>query len=169
MWPAVNGGFSRSMTRCSRPGRHTEADRLLCAGARGAVAHLHDLHPGRDIEPVTEDPVTDVRPAWSPDGRYLYFSSNRGGSMNIWRVRIDEASGKLSENPSASPPAAPGSATRSASQQRHETRVRRGREVVESGTSGVRPGTRHGCGTTCCRHQGPSEKYLPDVSPMATG
>jgi Tol biopolymer transport system component len=31
---------------------------------------------------------------WSPDGRYLYFSSDRAGSMNLWRIRIDEASGK---------------------------------------------------------------------------
>lgn len=30
---------------------------------------------------------------WSPDGRYLYFSSNRGGSMNIWRVPVDEQTG----------------------------------------------------------------------------
>src|SRR5262249_26311129 len=28
------------------------------------------------------------------DGRYLYFSSNRGGSFNLWRVPIDEQSGK---------------------------------------------------------------------------
>ncbi|UCG88230.1 MAG: PD40 domain-containing protein, partial [Gemmatimonadota bacterium] len=31
---------------------------------------------------------------WSPDGRYLYFSSDRGGSMNLWRVAIDEESGE---------------------------------------------------------------------------
>jgi len=33
-------------------------------------------------------------PVWAPDGRYLYFSSDRGGSMNLWRVPIDERSGQ---------------------------------------------------------------------------
>ncbi|MEP6994073.1 MAG: protein kinase [Acidobacteriota bacterium] len=43
---------------------------------------------------VTHDPPTDWNPFWSADGRFLYFASDRGGSMNLWRVRIDEASGK---------------------------------------------------------------------------
>ena len=36
----------------------------------------------------------DWNPVWSPDGRFLYFVSDRGGSMNLWRVPIDEASGR---------------------------------------------------------------------------
>jgi Tol biopolymer transport system component/predicted Ser/Thr protein kinase len=31
------------------------------------------------------DPLV-VKPMWSSDGKYVYFSSNRKGSMNIWRV-----------------------------------------------------------------------------------
>jgi len=38
---------------------------------------------------------------WSPDGRYLYFSSRRGGSMNIWRVAVDEKSGAVRGMPEA--------------------------------------------------------------------
>ena len=49
---------------------------------------------GGDPVSVTNDPYVDWNPVWSPDGRYLYFSSDRGGSMNLWRVRIDEQSGK---------------------------------------------------------------------------
>jgi Tol biopolymer transport system component len=30
---------------------------------------------------------------WSPDGRFLFFASDRGGSMNLWRVPIDERTG----------------------------------------------------------------------------
>src|SRR4029079_13717985 len=42
---------------------------------------------------VTDDRETDWNPVWSRDGKYLYFLSNRGGSMNLWRVPIDELSG----------------------------------------------------------------------------
>jgi Tol biopolymer transport system component len=48
---------------------------------------------------VTDDAATDWSPAWSPDGHYLYFSSDRGGSMNLWRIRIDEASGRRLDEP----------------------------------------------------------------------
>jgi len=49
---------------------------------------------GGEPVPVTADLPLDWSPLWSPDGRYLYFSSDRGGSINLWRVRIDEMSGK---------------------------------------------------------------------------
>ncbi len=42
---------------------------------------------------VTTDEATDWNPVWSPDGTALYFLSNRSGSMNLWRVGIDEATG----------------------------------------------------------------------------
>ncbi len=50
---------------------------------------------------VTQDPPVDRSPAWSPDGRYLLFASDRGGSMNLWRVPIDEASGRVPGDPEA--------------------------------------------------------------------
>jgi Tol biopolymer transport system component len=43
--------------------------------------------------PVTNGATTDLNPIWSPDGKYLYFSSNRGGSFNLWRVQINEQTG----------------------------------------------------------------------------
>ena len=42
---------------------------------------------------VTDDAPTDWNPVWSPDGRWLYFLSNRSGSMNLWRIAIEEGSG----------------------------------------------------------------------------
>lgn len=42
---------------------------------------------------VTDDAFIDWNPVWSADGDYLYFLSNRGGEMNLWRVAIDESSG----------------------------------------------------------------------------
>jgi len=34
-----------------------------------------------------------VRPGWEPDGRAIVFSSDRGGSMNLWRMPVDPATG----------------------------------------------------------------------------
>ena len=36
---------------------------------------------------------------WSPDGKYLYFASDRGGQMNLWRVPIEESTGKVTGQP----------------------------------------------------------------------
>jgi len=44
---------------------------------------------------ITVDAHLDWSPAWSADGAYLYFSSDRGGSMNLWRVPIEEKSGRV--------------------------------------------------------------------------
>ncbi len=48
---------------------------------------------------VTEDAAVDWAPAWSPDGRFLYFASDRGGTMNVWRVAIEETSGRVLGKP----------------------------------------------------------------------
>ncbi len=52
--------------------------------------------PTRGGEPVkvTDDVALDWAPAWAPDGRRLYYSSDRGGVENIWYVEIDERSGE---------------------------------------------------------------------------
>ena len=50
---------------------------------------------GGDPVQVTDDAYTDWNPVWSPDGRHLYFSSDRGGSMNLWRVPVAEKTGKV--------------------------------------------------------------------------
>jgi Tol biopolymer transport system component len=50
---------------------------------------------GGETVPVTDDVHVDWNPVWSPDGKHLYFSSDRGGSMNLWRVPIEEESGEV--------------------------------------------------------------------------
>jgi len=74
-------------------------------GYRIAYWTTRDGRRDRDIQtipakggrpkPVTNDAVLDWNPVWSPDGRYLYFASDRGGTMNLWRVPIDEESGEV--------------------------------------------------------------------------
>lgn len=48
---------------------------------------------------VTADSAVSWNPVWAPDGEYLYYVSNRGGSTNVWRVAIDETSGQVLGEP----------------------------------------------------------------------
>ena len=48
---------------------------------------------------ITSDEALDWDPSWSPDGRWLYFSSDRGGAMNLWRIPIDETTGAATAQP----------------------------------------------------------------------
>jgi Tol biopolymer transport system component len=50
---------------------------------------------------VTNDAAVDWNPIWAPDGACLYFASDRGGSMNLWRVAIDEQTGLARGEPEA--------------------------------------------------------------------
>lgn len=50
--------------------------------------------PAKSVVRVNDDPAVDWNPVWSPDGRFLYYGSDRSGAMNLWRVPIDEKSGK---------------------------------------------------------------------------
>jgi len=52
---------------------------------------------------VTNDLVSEANPLWSPDGRFLYYIANRNGSSAIWRVRIDERSGRTTGLPEVVP------------------------------------------------------------------
>jgi serine/threonine protein kinase/Tol biopolymer transport system component len=38
-------------------------------------------------------------PAWAPDGKHLYFAGDRGGAMGLWRVPIDQRSGRVRGEP----------------------------------------------------------------------
>ena len=43
---------------------------------------------------VTSDAAVDWSPVWAPDGRALYFSTDRSGTMNLARIAIDAQSGR---------------------------------------------------------------------------
>jgi serine/threonine protein kinase/Tol biopolymer transport system component len=55
--------------------------------------------PKMTVVRVTSDSFLDWNPVWSPDGTYLYFGSNRDGTLNLWRIAIDEAKGTPSATP----------------------------------------------------------------------
>jgi len=55
--------------------------------------------PAKTVVQVTNDAAVDWNPVWSADGQYLYFGSDRNGAMTLWRVAIDEESGKTKGDP----------------------------------------------------------------------
>jgi len=104
----VATGQKRAVVRgfdCAQPNWSPHGDRIACWGLR-ANAGQRDIWtvPARGETTtagvdVTNDAATDWNPFWSPDGRFLYFASDRGGSMNLWKVAIDEKSGRTLSEP----------------------------------------------------------------------
>lgn len=43
---------------------------------------------------LTSDAAIDWNPVWSSTGDAVYFASDRGGMMNLWRIPVDEQTGK---------------------------------------------------------------------------
>jgi Tol biopolymer transport system component len=41
------------------------------------------------VRELTHDGALALSPAWSPDGRFVYFSSSRGGTLNVWKIAVD--------------------------------------------------------------------------------
>jgi hypothetical protein len=72
-----HGGAQVFMPRLSRDGRVAFE---LHEGGRRDVAVWQD---GR-VERVTDDDALDTGPAWTPDGRFLLFASDRGGIFNLY-------------------------------------------------------------------------------------
>ncbi len=50
---------------------------------------------GGEVTAVTRDEHIDWNPVWSPDGKYIYFCSRRGGTMSLWRVEVEEETGTV--------------------------------------------------------------------------
>jgi len=48
---------------------------------------------------ITEGKHWDDKPRWSPDGRIIYFLSERGGFFNVWGIHFDPVKGKTEGEP----------------------------------------------------------------------
>jgi serine/threonine protein kinase/Tol biopolymer transport system component len=72
---------------------------LLAQGGRRSLWTV-PTGGGKPVKTL-DDGFLNWNPVWSPDGRYLYFGSDRGGSLNLWRLPIDEESGKVQGDPEA--------------------------------------------------------------------
>jgi Tol biopolymer transport system component len=49
--------------------------------------HVVDL-VSKLVTPLTNDLTLDIHPVFAPSGRHVYFSSPRGGGLNIWRLPV---------------------------------------------------------------------------------
>jgi serine/threonine protein kinase len=55
--------------------------------------------PKETVVRVTAGPDLHWNPVWSPDGKYLYYGSDRDRTLNLWRIPMDEESGKPAGDP----------------------------------------------------------------------
>jgi TolB protein len=44
---------------------------------------------GTDLKRLTNNEATDWTPAWSPDGRWIIFASDREGNFDIFLIPVD--------------------------------------------------------------------------------
>lgn len=56
---------------------------------------------GGEAVRLTNDEALDWNPVWSHDGKFIYFCSNRNGAFSLWRLRIDQTTGKPLGEPEA--------------------------------------------------------------------
>jgi dipeptidyl aminopeptidase/acylaminoacyl peptidase len=67
-------------------------------GARVSTVYVVDVNGGQ-WTPISEGTFWDDKPRWSPDGKTIYFLSNRSGFLNVWGRRFDPITGKPAGNP----------------------------------------------------------------------
>ena len=67
-------------------------------GTRRVLFTVPARGPG-GVETVLDDGSLSWNPVWSADGRFLYHASDRGGSMNLWRIAVDPGTGRARGKP----------------------------------------------------------------------
>ena len=68
----------------------TPDGRIVYQSRAGGKLDIWIMDPSRgDKKQLTRDSSINYLPAVSPDGRYVFFTSNRAGPPNIWRMKID--------------------------------------------------------------------------------
>ena len=98
LWIVPNGNASGA--RPLNTGKH-ELYRVVSCARDGSIVYVSNVSGKRDVwimsadgtnpKQLTSNAGNNLHPEVSPDGRYIFFSSNRDntGAFNIWRMNID--------------------------------------------------------------------------------
>ena len=97
--PAVRRASWSTATARSRRGRRRARGSSTGATPAGSATSTRSRRRAAPACAVTQDAAIDWSPVWSPDGRFIYFSSDRGGAMNLWRIAVDQSSGQAQGAP----------------------------------------------------------------------
>lgn len=84
------------IVNASSPRFDPSGERITFSGQRADGARdIYVFSRGRpdSLRRLTHDRAMDLDPAWSPDGRALYFSSDRRGTYDIYRLDIAHGGG----------------------------------------------------------------------------
>ena len=94
IWTAdARGADPRMVTSLKSVTRHPrwapDGQRLAFVGLNAGSSN-HDIYvvqgAGGGIRRLTDEPSTEQWPTWSRDGRWIYFTSDRTGIWQIWKV-----------------------------------------------------------------------------------
>lgn len=165
----VTTGERRQVTKedSIQPNWSPHGHRIAYGGRRNAAQRDIWTIPAGGGEPteVTNDPAIEGSPVWSPDGKYLYFASDRAGSMNLWRVPIEEQTGRVLGPPEAVTTPSPYSAQLSFSRDGRRLAYS---QIVRSGNLqqvGFDPGKEMVTGQPVWITQGTRSATTPHLSP----
>jgi Tol biopolymer transport system component/DNA-binding winged helix-turn-helix (wHTH) protein len=87
-------------SRFSRDGRWIvfEAEGNQPTGYKSAIYVTPAVGDGPCTR-ITEGNHWDDKPRWSPDGKIIYFVSERGGFFNVWGIHFDAVNGRAEGEP----------------------------------------------------------------------
>jgi Tol biopolymer transport system component len=101
----VDGGEARRIGTPAGEGLYQPAwspsgERIAFWSSTGGQRDLETMRAdGSDRVKVTDDRDVDFAPTWAPDGKSLYFASDRGGTMGLWRIGVDQGTGRATGQP----------------------------------------------------------------------
>jgi Tol biopolymer transport system component len=79
--------FSRAGRHAGSPRWAPDSQRLAFDSTAEGDFDVYVIRVGSERpRRITTDAADDVMPSWSPDGRWIYFASNRTGRQEVWRV-----------------------------------------------------------------------------------